>query len=51
MFIANYFRNRNLIQIRKLFFYEFNIKYKSRLMYIKRINIESFVIVKKLIID
>ena len=51
MFTINYLRNRNLIQIRKFSFYEFNIKYKSYLMHIKRINIENFIIIKRLIID
>ena len=51
MFIINYFRNRNLIQNRKLSFYKLNIKYKSYLTYIKRINIEDFIIIKRFIID
>ena len=51
MFITNYLRNRNSIQIRKLFFYKFNIKHKSHLTHIKRINIEDFVIIKRFIID
>ena len=51
MFIANFFHNRNLIQIRKFSFYELNIELKFHLSHIKRINIEDFTIVKKLIID
>ena len=51
MFITNYLRNRNLIQIHKFSFYKINIKRKSRLTHIKRINIENFMIVKKLIIE
>ena len=51
IFATNYFRNRNLIQIYKLSFYELNIKRKSRLTHIKRINIEGFIIVKRFIID
>ena len=46
MFITNYFRNRNSIQIRN-FFYKLNIERKFRLTHIKRINIEDFIIVKK----
>ena len=49
--MTNYFRNRNLIQIRKLSFYKFNIKHKFYLTHIKRINIENFVIIKRLITD
>ena len=45
--MINYLRNRNLIQIRNFFFYKLNIKRKSHLTYIKRINIENFIIVKK----
>ena len=51
MFIINYFRNRNLIQIRKFFSYKFNIKRKPHLTHIKRINIEDFIIVKRFITD
>ena len=51
MFIVNCFRNRNLIQIRRFSFYEFNIKYKSRLTHIKRTNIKNFIIIKRFIID
>ena len=51
MLIANYFRNYNLIQNRKPFSYKFNIKYKSHLTYIKRVNIEDFIIIKRFIID
>ena len=51
MFIINYFRNRNSIQIRKLSFYKFNIQRKSYLTHIKRINIENFIIIKRFIID
>ena len=51
MFITNYFRNRNLIQSRKLSFYKLNIKRKPHLTHIKRINIEDFIIVKRFIID
>ena len=47
----NYFRNYNLIQTRKLSSYELNIKYKFHLTYIKRINIENFIIIKRFIID
>ena len=51
MFIANYLRNRNSIQIRKFFFYKLNIERKPHLTHIKRINIENFAIIKRLIID
>ena len=49
--MINYLRNRSLIQIRKFSFYKLNIKRKFRLMHIKRINIEDFIIVKRFIID
>ena len=49
--MINYLRNRNSIQIRKFFFYELNIERKFRLMHIKCINIENFIIVKRFIID
>ena len=51
IFAINYLRNRNLIQIRKFSFYELNIKRKSHLTHIKRINIEDFIIIKRFIID
>ena len=49
--MTNYFYNHNSIQIRKFSFYELNIKYKSHLTHIKRINIKDFIIVKRFIID
>ena len=51
IFTINYFRNHNLIQIRKFSSYKFNIEHKSHLTHIKRINIENFIIVKKFIIE
>ena len=49
--MINYLRNRNSIQIRKFFFYKLNIKRKSHLTHIKRIDIENFIIVKRFIIE
>ena len=51
IFAINYLRNRNSIQIRKFSFYELNIERKFRLIHIKRINIENFIIVKRFIIE
>ena len=47
----NYLYNRNSIQTRKLSLYKLNIKRKSRLTHIKRINMKDFIIVKRFIID